>query len=290
MAFEIRKAKKKLQEYRDSCKNKTSFGKHTAINGVDCFLHNTESVQKCRPLFLFLHGGSWVGGDAVELDSLCKTISEKTDCLAVNINYTKLDVKPFPTPMEEVLKVIAYFNENDISFHIDPNKTVICGCSAGGHLAAGTAILAKQRNIKIARQILVYPFVDWTGKANNPVTQYGIMGVPLKKWEKLFFKNMKKDDPCLSPLAAENTELAGIAPADIIVCGNDDLREHGIIYCEKLKDAGIETTLKEYENALHGFLEVNRPDFSCDNPAKDEEQASYTRDCEEYIINIINNL
>jgi len=47
----------------------------------------------------------------------------------------------------------------------------------------------------------------------------------------------------------------------------------------------VPVKVKEYPQALHGFLEVNRPEYDPSDPRITPEQAEYCRDCERYIVN-----
>ena len=279
----------KLRKKREDYALLPSIGERKTIDGVDCIVHIAEGEHKNLPLFIELHGGAWVGGDAVMVDSLCRSISQKTPCVAVNINYKKLDIHPFPYPMEEVITVINHFRSHAEKYGIDPDKIVICGQSAGSHIAAGAAVIAKNRCIPLARQILVYPFLDFTGVYYNPLPE-NKTEEEAEQINRLYFGDLDMAEVFLSPAAAKEEDLEGIAPADIIICTKDELRPHGFGYYEKLKKMGIDATLKEYPNAVHGFLEVNRDDYIAAGDAKSLEQAIYTEDCENYIIDIMKKI
>lgn len=286
MNAQLQFAAEMLSKQREEYRKIPPLGKRISIDGVDCILHLPEETKTKLPLFIELHGGAWVGGDAVFVDSLCQKISREAPCIAVNLNYKKLDVHPFPYPMQEVCTVISHFIKNSGLYGADPERIIICGQSAGAHIAAGAAVLAKEKGLPIARQILVYPFLDWTGKLPNPMKNQ-IDSATLAEIHNLFFGDLDPSAPYLSPAAAQESDLSGVAPADIIVCGKDLLKPHGEAYFQKLRQAGQSATLKEYESALHGFLEVNRPDFISPNEAKGEHQAALARDCEKYIIDIV---
>lgn len=279
-----------LRKYRKECATIPSIGQRDTIAGVSCILHRPSVQTVHLPMLIVLHGGSWVGVDAVVIDSLCETLADRVPAMVVNMNYTKVDEKPFPNSMEEVCSLLSYFKNHSEEFGINSDKIAICGQSAGAHIVAGACLMAKDKGLSVARQILVYPFVDWSGIVDNPMVEYGIAGMDYDDVLDLFFPGQDLSSAYLSPLAADEKQLKGIAAADIIVCGQDKLREHGVAYYTKLKSLGIESTLKEYEQAIHGFLEVNRPDFIWENPGKNEEQAKYAKECENYIIDILKNL
>ena len=279
-----------LRRFREECAGQPSIGRRESIAGVDCIVHRPEAGQADLPAVFVLHGGAWIGGDAVQIDSLCDLFAQRTPAVVFNVNYTKVDQRPFPYQTEEVCALVSHVLRHAQRLGISGGKLVLCGQSAGAHIAAGAAILARDRGIPIARQILVYPFVDWSGKVENPLEEYGIEGIPCGEFLARFFPGVSPEDPILSPLRLDKSRASGLAAADIIVCGDDDIRSHGIAYYETLRSFGLAATLKEYPLAKHGFLEVNRPDCTGDYEAASPQQAVYARDCEAYICNILQRL
>lgn len=286
----IQKKREYFKAFRAECAKKQAVGSRKRIAGVDVIVHEPEIKRENMPVIFMMHGGAWVGCDAVMIDSLLKTLADTAGVYAVNVNYTKLDEKPYPNPLEEILAVAEHFRENCGEYGVSPDKFVLAGCSAGAHLAACAAILAKDRGIKIARQILVYPYLDWTGETENSLQKRGIAGIDYADIVKMFFGDKDLKDKYISPLAADDRELTGVAPADIIACGTDALRPHAVSYYEKLLGIGVPATIREYEKAIHGFIEVNRPDFWEKNGAQSEEQAGYARDLERYMAKILENM
>ena len=285
LSAELEQAKVMLATQRRQYASLPVCGERKVINGVDCILHLSPEKAGPVPLFLEIHGGAWVGGDAALIDSFCKTVSDAVPCVAVNINYTKLDVKPFPNPMEEVLKVIDYFSENCDEYRIDKGKTVLCGQSAGAHIAAGSAILL---NDKYAREVsetfLMYPFLDCTGQLPNPMLNDENTKSHIQEIHKLFFGSEDASKSYLSPAVADIETLNGLNNTTIVTCGIDTLEPHGKTLYKKLKDNNKNTELWHYPDARHGFLEVNREDYIHDSDAKSDEQAEFARDCEIRII------
>lgn len=277
-----------LQKSREQFKSLKVSGERVDIDGVDCILHVPTQKKTKLPLFIELHGGAWVAGDSALVDSLCEKICKETPCVAVNLNYKKLDVHPFPYPMEEVLRVIEFFTKNSEIYNIDTGKIVICGQSAGAHIAAGAAVLAKQRSIKIAKQILCYPFLDFTGKLINPLSDEN--NPEMKAIHELFFGETDVHEPFISPATADVKDIAGVAPAVIIGCGLDVLLPHAVGYRDKLLQAGVDVIYREFDKAMHGFLEVNREDFILPNEAKSDEQKALCEECENFIIEEIKKL
>jgi len=247
------------------------------LDGVDTIIYRpTKPVNGPLPVLFNLHGGAWVGGDAVLMDSFCSMLAHEIPAMIVNVNYKKIDVHPFPYPQTELCDAVLYFAEHADEYNIDKNKFAIGGHSAGAHISAGAAMILKERGFKLACQMLVYPFVDFTMDLEGE-------GAKMLKQMTSLFSGTDLTHRWLSPLQAKDHELEGIAPAIIIVCGKDELKPHGVAYAKKLIDVGVTVKYKEYPEALHGFLEVNRREYEGD-PRRLPEQKEMTQDCEKLLI------
>ena len=228
------------------------------------------------PVLFNLHGGAWVGGDAVLMDSFCTTMADRIPALVVNVNYTKIDVQPFPNPQLELCDVVLWFAAHAGEFGADPKRFAVGGHSAGAHISAGAALRLKELGFSLAAQMLVYPFTDFRfDRADSQIAQLSAFIAP-------FFGEMSPIHPWLSPLKATDAELSGLAPAIFVVCGLDELKPQGIAYAKRLIDVAVPVRIKEYPQALHGFLEVNRPEYEGD-ARRSPEQLEMTIDCERFL-------
>lgn len=253
------------------------------LDGVDTILYRpTIASQDPLPVFFNLHGGAWVGGDAVLMDSFCSLLADEIPAMVVNVNYKKLDVHPFPYQQIELCDAVMYFAEHEDEYNIDKARFAIGGHSAGANLSAGAAIRLNELGFKLGCQMLVYPFVDFTMRSGGDDSDEALQGLTQ------LITSLSPDSDFshrwISPLQAKDEELAGTAPAIIIVCGKDELKPHGVEYAKRLIDVAVPVKFKEYPEALHGFLEVNRKEYEGD-PRRSPEQLAMTQDCEKYLIN-----
>lgn len=242
--------------------------------GVETILYRPKNSPGRLPALFNMHGGAWIGGDAVLMESFCQLLADSIPALVVNVNYTKADVQPFPYAQREVCDAVKFFRANAEEFGIDPSRMAVGGHSAGAHIAAGAAMMLKEMGIKLACQMLVYPCVDMRPADDGLMDRLGDIVFPngdsLHRWA--------------SPLFASDKELSELPPAIFIECGKDELKPQGIAYAKRLIGAAVPVKVREYPLALHGFLEVNRPDYP-DDERQTPEQAEYARDCEKYLIN-----
>ena len=291
-----RSLKKKRKEFsRMPVKGERFTVPRTGQDGVDVILYRPDEISDgLQPVLFNLHGGAWVGGDAVLMDSFCTYMANEIPAFIVNVNYKKVDVHPFPYPQTELCDAVLYFADHAVEYGLDKTKFIIGGHSAGAHISAGAAMRLKELGFVLAGQMLVYPFTDFTApfsldsKDNDEDKVKGLAAL-LDMLREMCFSELKPDHRWLSPMSAAYEELQGLAPTVIVVCGKDALRPHGTGYAKRLEDAGVKVLLKEYPEAEHGFLEVNRPEYT-EHEAIGPEQAEMARDCEKFLIMTFKNI
>lgn len=234
------------------------------------YLHRPAGGGENLPVVFNVHGGAWVGGDALLLDTQSQEMADRLDCLVVNINYIKADVKPFPYAQYEVRDTVLYFVRHAQEYGIDTSKLALMGYSAGGHLCACAAQLLSEEEVQLSCQVLCYPFLDFTfaGETHNEMAD-GMTGVG-----EIFFPTLSKTDPLVSPGLLPDEQLKKVAPAIIITCGQDALKSHADAYKIRLENVGVHVQLFDYPESVHGFLECNYPETEDSNSAKSPEQAA----------------
>jgi acetyl esterase len=210
------------------------------------------------PLLVFFHGGGWIYGDLDSHDASCRFLAEQSGVRILAVDYRLAPEHPFPAAYDDCLAAYRWVVANAGSIGADPARLAVGGDSAGGCLAATTAIAAAAEGLPLAFQLLVYPGTDHTAKTGSRETfadgfyltrafmdlatgSYLPDGTPL-------------DDPRASPLHAELP--AALAPAYVVTAGFDPLRDEGEAYARKLADAGFEVELKRFPDQIHGFFNV----------------------------------
>lgn len=245
---------------------------------VDAIIYRPKEDNAPLPVLFNVHGGAWVGGDASQQDSFCAEMAERLHALVVNINYKKVDVYPFPYPQEEIRDTVIYYAAHAKELGLDRKCFSLMGYSAGGHLCAGASMLLKEAGVQPASQILAYPFLDFTGWDDS-----GKGSVLSRLMDDLFFPGIKKTDPLISPGAAADEKLKLLPPTILIICGQDPLRTQAETFRKRLQSLKVPVEYMEYPEAVHGFLEVNRPEYKQD-AAKSPEQERLARHCEANLV------
>ena len=250
------------------------------------YLYRPAGGGENLPVVFNVHGGAWVGGDALLLDTQSQEMADRLGAMVVNINYVKADVKPFPYAQYEIRDTVRYFSDHAEEYKIDVNRFAVMGYSAGGHLSACAVQLLQQDGIHLSCQVLCYPFLDFTfqGETDNEIkdTIAGLDGL-----NKLFFPNLKANDPLVSPGLIPEQRLKELPSAIIVTCGQDALKSHADRYAVRLKEAGVRVQLLDYSDSVHGFLECNYPETEDSNEAKSTAQKALCDQCEKDIAQML---
>lgn len=211
--------------------------------------------------YLHLHGGGWTIGTADGQDPLLAEIAQETGLTAVSVDYRLAPEHKFPAAIDDGVAALDWVAANGASLGGDPARLALVGDSAGGNVAAVVAQLAHQAGgPPVAFQMLIYPVTDLRGDTQSFVDNasgYGLSAEAMR-WYVEQYVRTEADvlDPRGSPLLAKS--LAGLPPAFVAVCEYDPLRDEGKQYTHRMRDAGIDVTLRRYDGAIHGVFQMSR--------------------------------
>ena len=111
-----------------------------------------------RPAMLFAHGGGWCLGSLALYDQPCQALANATGRIILSVDYRLAPEYPFPRPLEDVYQALCWVYEQAHRLGIDARRLAVGGDSAGGNMAAATALLARDRGgPHIEHQLLLYP-------------------------------------------------------------------------------------------------------------------------------------
>jgi acetyl esterase len=195
-----------------------------------------------------------VGIDTHEI--LARQIANESDSIVIIVDYRLAPEFKFPTAIEDAFASLKWVVENDKSLGIDTNRLAVGGDSAGGNLAAVTAIFARDHNIKLKLQFLVYPATDLHMKSESYKTRangYLLTATTMEWFINQYLRNTDdRSDWRASPTYATN--FADLPPTLIITAGFDPLCAEGEEYAKKLEESGVQVTFKRFPGQMHGFI------------------------------------
>jgi len=206
------------------------------------------------PVFVSLHGGGFVMGSADDDDRWCREIADNAGCAVASVDYRLAPEHKFPVALEECYAVVKWLCANAAGLGVDAGRVAVGGHSAGGNLAAGLCLLAKERReFSLAYQVLDYPPLDLTVDPYATVTGDRLLTPATREFFTACYVNAPADaqNPLLSPLLAD--DLSGLPPALIITAELDPIRADGERYAARLKATGVEVTYREFAGCMHAF-------------------------------------
>jgi acetyl esterase len=230
----------------------------------------TPTGEAPFPVLVYYHGGGWVIGDLDTHDRECRTLCNEADCIVVAVDYRLAPEHPFPASHDDCWAATKWVYENAAHLNGDPGRLAVAGDSAGGNLAAFVAIMARDNDIPLRLQALIYPATDARG--HNPdfdgerhQSLLDNKDAPFLTLDTMnyFFNHLTTDrDPVavandwrLSPmLAASHQDLA---PAFIATCEYDPIRDEGNAYAELLASSGVPVQHRQWAGQPHLLFQLS---------------------------------
>lgn len=208
------------------------------------------------PAIVYFHGGGWVIGTIDGHDRLARALANAASAVVVNVAYRRAPEDPYPAPIDDCAAATAWVAANAAELGIDASRIAVGGDSAGGNLAAAAAIWARDNDVALAAQLLIYPVTDLANTETDSYRRNGDGYLLTKEWMEWFIEQYVPDpsqrsDALASPAAAES--LAGLAPAMVITAEFDPLLDDGRTYADQLAAAGVDVEYLSYDEQIHGF-------------------------------------
>lgn len=212
--------------------------------------------ESALPVVIWTHGGGHVIGSINSYDSICRRLTMGSGAIVVSVEYRLAPEHKFPAAIEDSFAVCEWVAKNAAEIGGDSSRLAVAGDSAGGNLAAASALLARDAGIPLAAQALIYPAVAPDAEAESHYVNGE--GYLLTRRNVLWFQGSyrsgeaDRQDFRYAPMIADSH--ADLAPALIQVAQYDPLRDEGIAYASKLMAAGNQVTLTHYAGMVHAFF------------------------------------
>lgn len=223
-----------------------------------------QRIGRTRPTAAVytIHGGGMMFGHHLgNLESYDDWLLNDHDVVLISVDYRLAPEHPDPYPVEDCYAGLVWVAEHADELGIDPDRIVIAGQSAGAGLAAGTALLARdRRGPALFGQILVSPMLD-DRDATVSTMQIDGVGVPDRQltrfgWDAYLGPRRAGEDVSISAAPARATDLAGL-PRTYIDCGSAEVfRDETVAYASAMWAAGGDAELHVWPGAFHGFTSM----------------------------------
>ena len=207
------------------------------------------------PAHLYLHGGGFWLGTLEMSDDACRSIAVDAGCVVVSVDYRLAPEVTFPVPVEDCYAALLWVVEHAAELGIDATRISVGGGSAGGNLAAVTALLARDRQgPPLVLQVLEIPVTDLT-MSQRSIDENGAGFLLTRQSIEQYIGYYLADpadaaDPYASPLLAD--DLSNLPPALVMTAEFDPLRDEGEAYARRLEEAGVPVTARRWDGQFHG--------------------------------------
>lgn len=211
------------------------------------------------PVLLYFHGGGFVVGSVRTHAALCRHLAHLSGGAVLSVDYRLAPEHRFPTAVHDAFDALAWLRRNAAAIGLDPARIAVGGDSAGGTLAAVTALLAREEGWPLSLQLLFYPGCSaWQDTPSHRRFGHGFLleASTIQWFFRHYIDDSQREDWRFAPLLAPDFD--GVAPAWIGLAECDPLVDEGILLADALRMAGVPVELEIYRGVTHEFIKMGR--------------------------------
>jgi acetyl esterase/lipase len=208
------------------------------------------------PAVLFVHGGGFVVGSVDDFDEVCDELAAGLGLLVASVEYRLAPEHPAPAAVNDCYAALLWLITSAGRLGVDPDRVALVGESAGGGIAAGVALMARDAGVvQPVLQMLLGACLD---DRHQTASSYAIRDArtwnrsrSIAGWSAYVGDGSVAPSPYTAPARA--TELGSLPPTYIATCEFELMRDENIEYARRLIEAGVSTELHVYPRSYHGF-------------------------------------
>jgi acetyl esterase len=224
-------------------------------------IYQPEGLAQVTAGLLYIHGGGFAVGDLDSEHAGVLSQCRKLNIVIVSVDYRLAPEDPYPAGLVDCYAALRWFRANAEDLQVDSSRIGIRGGSAGAGLAAGLALLTRDRNgPSICFQYLGIPELD---DRLETVSMTEFTDTPLwhrpnaiLSWQYYLQGELQPGADNVpiyaAPARASLEDLRGLPPAYVSTMEFDPLRDEGIEYALKLLQAGVNVELHSFPGTFHG--------------------------------------
>jgi acetyl esterase/lipase len=206
---------------------------------------------------VYAHGGGMIMGTLDLYDEVISWYVDQTGVPFLSVGYRRAPDEGCGTTLaEDIYAGLTWLLEHAAELGVDPTRIAVMGDSGGGAPAAGAAILARDRGVPLARQILIYPMLDDRNQTPDPARAEFLTWTydnNYTAWSAVLGADFGTDEVSSIAAPARLTDFTGLAPAYLDVGDLDIFRDEDIAYAQRLALAGVPVELHVHPGAPHGW-------------------------------------
>ncbi|MFN3628835.1 MAG: alpha/beta hydrolase [Casimicrobiaceae bacterium] len=219
-----------------------------------------DGADEAVPTIVYFHGGGWVCGDTDTHAGICARLAQDARALVASVDYPLAPEADWQT-ITAACHAAAVAIAADRQASAPGAPFVLAGDSAGAHLAAVTAITARDQGAPFVTALgLFYPCIAPVFDSES--YERFAMGPGLTRadmqwyWRHYAGADLELDDYRIAPSRAAS--LAGLPPMYVVTAGCDPLADDGRAWVERVRAHGVAVVHDEFEGLPHGFLRMGK--------------------------------
>lgn len=223
-------------------------------------VYRPPAGNKARAVHVYVHGGGWWLGTLDHRDDVCAHRAVALDCVVVSAAPRLAPESQYPVPVEDVYSALAWVAEHADELDADPARITVGGDSSGANLAAGAALMARDRGgPTLLAQVLEIPALDLTLSQPAAVENAeGYMQSTAEVADQIaqYCPADRLAEPYASPALA--SDLSGLPPTLVLAAEYDVLRDDGDLFVRRLTEAGVPAEFVCWPGHIHGSHEMTK--------------------------------
>lgn len=226
----------------------------TSDGSVMVVSYRPKHVARPLPTVVHLHGGGLVSGNADSDIVYINELARELEMAVLTIDYRLAPEHPYPAALHDILDVLHWLTTDTPDF-VDPNSIILSGISAGGGLAAGTALYLRDNGgISLAGVLLMCPMLD---RRNNSCSANQMRGCR-ESWNQTAnetawsaYLGDTPADHYASPSLADS--LHGLPPVFIDAGSAETFRDECVDFANRIWAGGGDAELHVWPGGVHAF-------------------------------------
>ena len=227
-------------------------------------VYRPDNLPENSPAILEVHGGGFVAG-SLEIDNRrCIFLAEHTPCVVIGVDYrlASKDIH-YPKPLEDVICAWQYIQDHAKELKVDPERVAMHGTSAGANLIAGASLYLRDHGMHMPSLTILncpalydfnLPSADQLGFGPG-VDHLGYT----ERVDHIYYDKADGYPPPYYAFPLYCRNLHHLNPHYIVAAEYDSLRDHGVVYAQRLMAAGVPCDLLVAGRVDHGFCVVDVP-------------------------------
>ena len=243
-----------------------------------------EGAKRCKvpALVLYLRGGAFLEEQRQSGEQCVARALADTGAVVLEADYSSVSSNLFPMAMECAFQALDCLSSRRKQFGSAKSPLIVVGDEAGGNVAAGVALKARDRMPGgLDGQVLLSPMIDpmMTSESFRRADDIGMRQRWSDGWSHYLGSVFDSRHPYAAP--CQCSRLSGVAPALVVTSEDDPLRDESVNYANRLREAGISVRQKIFR-AGQGWTGIYRSRVGQDGgpwlPELCDEFSGFVRD------------